>query len=45
MIIATIACGLVAVVVACQSAKAGLHRDRVARECWMVRNSIQRAGE
>jgi len=35
----------VALVVAYQAAKEIIHREHVARGCWMVRNSIERAGE
>jgi hypothetical protein len=32
----------VALVVAYQIAKEVVHREQVARDCWMARNSIQR---
>jgi hypothetical protein len=32
----------VALVVAYQAAKEIIHREQVARDCWQIRNSIQR---
>lgn len=32
----------VALVVAYQTAKEIVHREQVARDCWQIRNSIQR---
>lgn len=41
MTIGLIAGGMVGVVLIYQWVKAAIHREHVARGCWMVRNSIQ----
>lgn len=45
MVIALVASAMIGIVLAYQWAKAAIHREHVARGCWMVRNSIERAGE
>jgi hypothetical protein len=42
MAIAISTLATVALVVAYQFAKEIVHREQVARDCWMARNSIQR---